>query len=183
MIDAGIDDDRLVRLATELGHAMRRFGALITTVESCTGGLLARVLTETAGSSDWFERGFVTYSNQAKIEQVGVQPASLEAHGAVSEEVAREMAAGGLRHSRAALALSVTGIAGPTGAVADKPVGTVCFGWALSLPDDGHEALVSSAQRHFEGDRAAVRRQSAAYALIEAARLLQQYLKDRPPVG
>ena len=122
-------------------------------------------------------------SNQAKIDQVGVQPATLEAYGAVSEEVAREMAAGGLRNSAAALALSVTGIAGPTGAVADKPVGTVCFGWALSLPNGGREGLVRSAQRHFEGDRAAVRRQSAAYALIEAARLLQQHLEDQPPVG
>ena len=178
-----IGEERLVRLATELGHAMRRVGALITTAESCTGGLLAQVLTETAGSSEWFERGFVTYSNQAKVDLLGVLAVTLQAQGAVSEEVAREMAAGALAHSAAALALAVTGIAGPGGAVEGKPVGTVCFGWALALPDDGPEILVRSAQLQFAGDRAAVRRQSAAHALAGALRLLEQRLQDRPPVA
>ena len=179
--DAG--DDDLVRLAAGLGHEMRRLGALIATAESCTGGLLAQALTETAGSSEWFERGFVTYSNEAKVDLLGVRLATLQAHGAVSEQVAREMAAGALKHSPAALALSVTGIAGPGGAVEGKPVGTVCFGWALALPDDGRQTLVRSEQRHFAGDRAAIRRQAAAYALVQAVRLLQQRLQDRPPVG
>jgi len=178
-----VSDDELVALAATLGREMVRLGSQVVTAESCTGGLLARVLTETAGSSDWFERGFVTYSNQAKIDLVAVSPASLHAHGAVSEIVAREMAAGALRRSPAALALSVTGIAGPGGAVEGKPVGTVCFGWALALPGEGSEPLVLGEQRRFGGDRAAVRRQSAAYALLRATSLLQQRLLDQPPAG
>ena len=174
---------RVVSLAADLGREMCRVGALIATAESCTGGLLARVLTETAGSSEWFERGFVTYSNEAKVDLLGVRLATLQAHGAVSEPVAREMAAGALKHSPAALSLAVTGIAGPGGAAKGKPVGTVCFGWGLSLPGGGPDAFVVSEQRHFEGDRAAIRRQSAAYALIHAARLLRQRLRDQPPVG
>jgi nicotinamide-nucleotide amidase len=181
---AGMDDEEaLVRTAADLGREMCRLGALIVTAESCTGGLVARVLTETAGSSDWFDRGFVTYSNESKVDLLGVRLATLDAHGAVSEAVAREMAAGALKHSTAALAMSVTGIAGPGGAVAGKPVGTVCFGWALALPGDGGEILVTSEQRQFGGDRSAVRRQSAGHALRQASRLLGQRLQDRPPVA
>ncbi len=177
------DEDALVALAAQLGRAMCEAGGLIATAESCTGGLLARVLTETAGSSEWFDRGFVTYSNEAKVDLLGVRLATLQAQGAVSEAVAREMASGALRHSAASLALSVTGIAGPGGAVPGKPVGTVCFGWALALPDQGTEALVTSETRHLAGDRAGVRRLAAAHALREASRLLRQRLQDQPPVA
>lgn len=177
-----VGDEALVRFATELGREASRAGFLIVTAESCTGGLLARVLTETAGSSDWFERGFVTYSNASKSELLGVRPATLQGHGAVSEAVAREMAEGALRHSPAALALSVTGIAGPGGAVPGKPVGTVCFGWGLSLPA-GSPPLLVSGQQHFAGDRGAVRRLSAAHALVQATRMLRQRLLDQPPAA
>jgi nicotinamide-nucleotide amidase len=155
--------------AARLGRRLQALGWTVATVESCTGGLLARALTETAGSSAWFDRGFVTYTNEAKVELVGVAAATLAAHGAVSEASAREMAAGGLARSRAALSLSVTGIAGPTGAVPGKPVGTVCFGWACA-------GRVDTDTRYFEGDRAAVRQQAALHALREA--LLQ--LPDEP---
>lgn len=180
-VDVGEDD--LVAVAAELGREMARLGAFVVTAESCTGGLLARVLTETAGSSGWFERGFVTYSNQSKIDLLGVRADSLQKHGAVSETVAGEMASGALKRSPASLSLAVTGIAGPGGAVAGKPVGTVCFGWALTLPGDHTEPLVVREQRLFSGDRAAVRRQSAAHALLQGTTLLRQRLQDKPPVG
>ncbi|MGZ9215149.1 MAG: CinA family protein [Candidatus Binatia bacterium] len=178
-----VTDDELGAMAAALGQEMVRLGAFLVTAESCTGGLLARVLTETAGSSNWFERGFVTYSNESKVDLLGVRLATLEAHGAVSEKVAREMAAGALKHSPAVLSLAVTGIAGPGGAVEGKPVGTVCFGWGLALPQSGAETLVVSEQCRFAGDRAAVRRQSAGHALVQASRLLQQRLQEQPPLG
>ncbi|NLD55209.1 MAG: CinA family protein [Burkholderiaceae bacterium] len=177
------DETVLARLAAALGRAMRDAGGLIVTAESCTGGLIAQVLTETAGSSEWFDRGFVTYSNEAKVDLLGVSLATLRSEGAVSEAVAREMASGALKRSVARLALSVTGIAGPGGAVPGKPVGTVCFGWALALPDQGGEALVTSATRLLAGDRASVRRAAAAHALTQASGLLQQRLRDQPPVA
>lgn len=177
-----VGDEALVRFATDLGREASRAGVLIVTAESCTGGLLAQLLTETAGSSDWFERGFVTYSNASKSDLLGVRPATLQGHGAVSEAVAREMAEGALRHSLAGLALSVTGIAGPGGAVPGKPVGTVCFGWGLALPA-GSPALLVSGQQHFTGDRGAVRRLAAAHALVQATRLLRQRLLDQPPAA
>lgn len=139
----------------------------IATVESCTGGVLAALFTEFAGSSAWFDRGFVTYSNQAKVEMVGVQPASLARFGAVSEEVAFEMAAGGVKRSEAACALSITGIAGPQGGSDDKPVGTVCFGWA------GFTEKLVTEQQLFEGGRSLVRFQSVCYALNRANALLR----------
>lgn len=148
----------VVELAARLGRRLQALGWTIATVESCTGGLVARALTETAGSSAWFDRGFVTYTNESKAELVGVSGDTLAAHGAVSEPTAREMAAGGLAHSRARVALSVTGIAGPGGAVPGKPVGTVCFGWAI-------DARVASDTRYFAGDRRAVRLQAALHAL------------------
>ena len=104
---------------------------MIATAESCTGGWAAQVITHTAGSSAWFERGFVTYANAAKVGMLGVRPETLEKHGAVSLEAAAEMAAGALSNSRALISLAITGIAGPTGGSSDKPVGTVCFGWCL----------------------------------------------------
>jgi len=123
---------------------------MLTTAESCTGGMIAAACTDLAGSSAWFERGFVTYSNEAKSDMLGVPAELIATHGAVSEPVARAMASGALQHSRAQVALSVTGIAGPSGGSPDKPVGTVWFGWATP------NGVWSDMQR-FDGDRAAVR--------------------------
>ena len=183
MTGADVDETTLVAMAAELGREMQKLGALVVTAESCTGGLIARALTETAGSSNWFERGFVTYSNEAKVDLLGVRIATLQAHGAVSERVAWEMAAGALKNSPAALSLAVTGIAGPGGAVDGKPVGTVCFGWGLALPGGGPETLIVCEQRRFDGDRSAVRRQAAAWSLQQATRLLRQRLQEQPPVA
>lgn len=146
-----------------LAAALRAQGLKITTAESCTGGLIAAACTAVPGSSDWFERGFVTYSNEAKSELLGVDAALIAAVGAVSEEVARAMAEGALLHSRAQLAVAVTGIAGPGGATLGKPVGTV---W-LALARRG--GAVHSEQLTLAGDRAAVRDQTVQRAL---ARLL-----------
>jgi nicotinamide-nucleotide amidase len=145
-------------LARRLGEKLKHARALLAAAESCTGGWAAQVVTSVAGSSAWFERGFVTYSNDAKREMLGVRPETLAAHGAVSEETAREMARGALARSKASLALAITGVAGPGGGSADKPVGMVCFAWAS--PDRVH-----SETRHFSGDRKSVREQSVARAL------------------
>ena len=153
------DQTALEALATEVGALFRDNGLKLATAESCTGGWVAQCLTAIAGSSMWFERGFVTYSNEAKHEMLGVELDTLAAHGAVSEATAAAMAAGALRHSHADWALSITGIAGPDGGSREKPVGTVCFGWA------GSEAGVEVDTRHFAGDREAVRRQSVVFAL------------------
>ncbi|WP_312528650.1 CinA family protein [Paracoccus sp. (in: a-proteobacteria)] len=118
--------------ATSVLELARQRGVMIATAESCTGGLIAAALTEVAGSSDAFDRGFVTYSNEAKMEMLGVKAQTLADFGAVSDQTAREMAAGALAHSRAGIAVSVTGIAGPGGGSVDKPVGRVCFGIATS---------------------------------------------------
>jgi nicotinamide-nucleotide amidase len=146
-----------------LGDALRAQGLKLATAESCTGGLIAAVCTSVAGSSDWFERGFVTYSNEAKIESLGVAAALIAAHGAVSEEVARAMAEGALVHSRADLVAAVTGIAGPGGATPGKPVGTVWLAFARRGGAAQSELLTLA------GDRAAVREQTVQCAL---ARLL-----------
>jgi nicotinamide-nucleotide amidase len=182
-IPLDIDDAALVAMGATLGREMQQLGALVVTAESCTGGLIAQALTETAGSSNWFERGFVTYSNESKVDLLGVRIATLQSDGAVSERVAWEMAAGALKHSPAALSLAVTGIAGPGGATPGKPVGTVCFGWGLALPGSGPDTLIVCEQRRFDGDRSAVRRQSAAYSLLQATRLLRQRLQEQPPVA
>lgn len=151
-------DDAQVRLAAELGRRLLARGWRIATAESCTGGLVAGAITAIAGSSDWFERGFVTYSNDAKQELLGVAAATLKEHGAVSEETAREMALGALARSKGSVSLAITGIAGPTGGSAAKPVGTVCFAWAA-------QGVARSETRHFKGDRESVRRQSVVRAL------------------
>ena len=143
----------------KLGDALRARGAMLATAESCTGGLIAATCTSVAGSSDWFERGFVTYSNAAKIEMLGIDAALIAAHGAVSAEVARAMAEGALVHSRASLAVAVTGIAGPSGATPGKPVGTVWF----ALARRGGAAVAELLQ--LDGDRSAVREQTLAHAL------------------
>ena len=150
---------QLEALAAQVGELLKTNGEKLATAESCTGGWIAQCLTAIAGGSDWFERGFVTYSNEAKVDMLGVEAETLLAHGAVSEATAAAMAAGALRHSRADWALSVTGIAGPGGGTDDKPVGTVCFGWAAG---DGR---VETQTVHFAGDRAQVRAQSVAHAL------------------
>lgn len=147
-------------LATTLGEYLNANNGLLATAESCTGGGIAAAVTDIAGSSGWFERGFVTYSNLAKSDMLGVLPATLAQFGAVSEEVARAMALGALAHSTATLSVAVTGVAGPGGGSPDKPVGTVCFGYAL------RDGLSFTRRCHFAGDRAAVRAQSVETALV-----------------
>jgi nicotinamide-nucleotide amidase len=155
-------------LAEKVAAALIARRVMLATAESCTGGWVSEVLTAIAGSSAWFERGFVTYSNAAKEEMLGVRAETLARHGAVSEPVAQEMALGALAHSHASVALSVTGIAGPSGGSAEKPVGTVCFGWAAA----GRPARAET--RRFRGDREAVRRQSVERALQGVLELLDE---------
>ena len=131
---------------------------MLVTAESCTGGWVAQAVTSIAGSSEWFERGYVTYSNAAKREALGVRKATLERHGAVSEPTAREMARGALRRSRGTIAVSITGVAGPGGGSPGKPVGTVCFAWAQGRK-------IRSETRHYKGGRRNVRLQSVVHAL------------------
>ena len=142
---------------------LRRRGWMLATAESCTGGLIAAALTHVAGSSDVFDRGFVTYSNEAKADLLGVPMELIDRHGAVSEQVARAMAEGALARSRAGIAISVTGIAGPGGGSADKPVGLVWFGCATQFRN-------TTAFQVFQGDREAIRDQAVAYALAMASR-------------
>ena len=137
----------------------------LATAESCTGGLIAAACTDLAGSSQWFERGFVTYSNAAKTQMLGVDSALIETHGAVSEQVARAMAFGAIRHSAAQLSIAVTGIAGPTGGSALKPVGTVWFGFSVL-------GSLHSEMQCFTGDRAAIRQQTVCHALAKLLELL-----------
>ena len=158
--------DALPGLAARVGAALKARGQMLAVAESCTGGWVAQALTTIAGSSDWFERGFVTYSNAAKEEMLGVSAATLAAHGAVSEPTAREMARGALARSHAQLALAITGIAGPSGGTPDKPVGTVCFAWAAA------NGMLDAQTRRFDGDRDSVRRQSVAFALQRLLELL-----------
>ncbi len=146
-------------LATELGRLLEARRWRIATAESCTGGLIAGAITDVAGSSAWFDRGFVTYSNEAKIAMLGVRADTLAAHGAVSEATAREMAAGALARSGSDVAVAVTGIAGPAGGSPEKPVGMVCFGWARRV------GPIETAVQQFAGDRAAIRASTVAVAL------------------
>ena len=163
-MDGGRPDRTSIEVAAaRLGDLLRRRGWRLASAESCTGGLIAAACTALAGSSDWFERGFVTYSNAAKAESLGVPAALINAHGAVSEEVACAMAAGALAHSAAQLAVAVTGIAGPGGAVSGKPVGTV---W-LALAASGEAPWAERLQ--LGGDRAAVRAQTVDIALQRLA--------------
>jgi len=155
----------VIELAQRVGTALKARGLKLVTAESCTGGWVSMALTAVAGSSDWFERGYVTYSNAAKRDDLGVPEETLRRHGAVSEETAREMAAGALKRSGAQLALAITGVAGPTGGSPAKPVGTVCFAWA-------HGSKISSETRRFDGDRESVRRQSVLHSLQGLLQLL-----------
>jgi nicotinamide-nucleotide amidase len=153
-------------LAERVGRRLEAGKQMLVTAESCTGGWVAQVVTAVAGSSAWFERGFVTYSNDAKHELLGVPFEVLEKHGAVSEQTALEMARGALARSKGTISLAITGVAGPTGGSPDKPVGTVCFGWARR----GGEPLTQ--MRVFQGDRDAVRRQSVVHSLEKVLDLL-----------
>jgi nicotinamide-nucleotide amidase len=155
----GITEDDITRLAAQLAEACKRRKVDVATAESCTGGGTAEAITRIPGSADWFERGFVTYSYIAKEELLGVSHDTLTTHGAVSEPVAREMAAGALTHSQARVSVAITGIAGPTGAVPGKPVGLVWFAWGVR---DGE---IQSREFRFQGDRLQVRRQAVAVAL------------------
>jgi len=156
---ARVSDEELHQLAVELSDKLRARGWMLATAESCTGGWIGQVLTALPGSSHWFERGFITYANAAKTEMLGVPAETLAAHGAVSEETASAMAAGALAKSHAQAALAVTGIAGPGGGSLQKPVGLVCYGWALA---DG--TLMSSTCR-LDGDREEIRSRAVAAAL------------------
>ena len=151
--------DTLTTLAALVGERLKDRGVKLAAAESCTGGWVAQAVTSVSGSSDWFERGFVTYSNDAKREMLGVRAETLDRFGAVSEETAREMALGALAASRAQFAVAITGVAGPTGGTPAKPVGMVCLAWA-SL-----EGAVDTVTRHFAGNREEVRRQSVICAL------------------
>lgn len=158
--------DTLTTLAALVGGKLKAKSLMLATAESCTGGCVAQAVTAIAGSSEWFERGFVTYSDAAKQEMLGVGARTLAAHGAVSEESAREMAVGALAHSRAQVAVAITGIAGPTGGSPEKPVGTVCFAWAAKA------GAVFAETRQFKGNRESVRSQSVIAALRGILKLL-----------
>jgi nicotinamide-nucleotide amidase len=157
----------LEALAAKVGALLLTNGQQLATAESCTGGWVAQCLTAIAGSSTWFERGFVTYSNEAKQEMLSVSSDTLASHGAVSEVTAIAMARGALQHSHADWALAITGVAGPSGGSRDKPVGTVCFAWA------GPDNQEDSETCHFAGNREAVRASSVEYALSGTLRRAQ----------
>lgn len=154
-----VTQHELEHLAAQVGAVLQTRGWRLATAESCTGGWAAQAVTAIAGSSAWFDRGFVTYSNEAKLEMLGVRADTLASFGAVSEATVQEMAAGALARSRAQAAFAISGIAGPTGGSAEKPVGTVCFAWALAGRG------VETATRHFDGERRAIRAQSVRAAL------------------
>ena len=165
----------LVNIAQELGTALKVHGFVLALAESCTGGMVAQTVTSVTGSSAWFDRGFVTYSNAAKIDMLGVSVQTLEKFGAVSEQTAAEMALGclkasALKHSQAHLAGSITGIAGPDGGTADKPVGTVCFGIAQA-----NQCITST--QHFTGNRQAIREQAVAFLMQQLIQWLNNSSK------
>lgn len=163
MTVVSVTDTQLQKLSTQVGAALRAQGLMLACAESCTGGWVAKSLTDIPGSSRWFDRGFVTYTNKAKQEMLGVDASLLDSCGPVNEAVVRAMANGALRHSQADVALGISGIAGPGGGSEDKPVGLVWFAWARTTKT-GHLEQVSR-QQIFAGDREAVRRQAVAHAL------------------
>lgn len=160
-------DVELEQLSRRVGGALAQRGWMLGTAESCTGGWIAEVVTATAGSSAWFDRGFVTYSNAAKVDMLGVSERTLASCGAVSEDTVAEMVRGALARSTAQVAVAVSGVAGPGGGSAARPVGMVCFGWSL------RDRAASTATRHFSGDRESVRRQTVIAALEEVIRLTE----------
>jgi len=164
---ARVSDEELHQLARELADKLLARGWMLASAESCTGGWVGQLLTSLPGSSQWYERGFITYANAAKIEMLGVPEATLATHGAVSEETARAMATGALARSHAHAALAISGIAGPDGGTPQKPVGLVCYGWALA---DG--TAISSTCR-LSGDREEIRSRAVAAALRGLIDLLE----------
>lgn len=160
-------DRELEALARKVAAALAEGNHKLTTAESCTGGWVAQTLTAIPGSSAWFDRGFVVYSNEAKQEMLGIPPGIISVHGAVSDQTARAMAGAALAKSRADISLAITGIAGPSGGSPDKPVGTVCFAWCVR----GRAPV--SVQEHFAGNREAVRHQSVVRALLGVLTLLK----------
>ncbi len=155
-------DEDLFQLSTKVGRHLLASQRVITTAESCTGGFIGKVLTDVPGSSQWYETGYVTYGNGAKTTLLGVLPADLEAHGAVSESVVRAMAVGALERAGAQVAVAVSGIAGPGGGTPGKPVGTVWFAWAWK---HGRSVRTQTRMKEFKGDREAVRRKATTTAL------------------
>ena len=153
------------KVSKRVGKRLKATQSMLVTAESCTGGWVAQAVTSVAGSSGWFERGYVTYSNAAKRDALGVSPRTLARHGAVSEPTAREMARGALRKGRGSISVAITGIAGPGGGSPGKPVGTVCFAWARGR-------RLRSETRRFKGGRSRVRRQSVLHALRGVLRCL-----------
>jgi nicotinamide-nucleotide amidase len=155
----------LTPLAESVGAALKQKGLVLATAESCTGGGIAEAITEIAGSSAWFDCAFVTYSYESKVALLGVSQTDLERYGAVSEPIVRQMASGALARSRAHVAIAVSGIAGPTGGLPDKPVGTVWIAWS-NREGDKNNSIISTCY-HFSGDRHAVREQTVTKALEE----------------
>ena len=153
-------DDSLLKLAADLGVALKQHSWTLALAESCTGGMAAQYITAIPGSSAWFERGYVTYSNRSKTEMLGVSEQTLLHYGAVSEQTVLEMAHGARTQSQAQVAAAISGIAGPDGGSADKPVGTVCFAWAA------HDGRILSATRHFAGDRELIRKQAVETVIL-----------------
>lgn len=153
-----MEQEKMHELAIRTGERLSKHGLSIATAESCTGGWIAKILTDIPGSSGWFERGFVTYSNEAKQDMLGVQGSSLQQHGAVSEQIVKEMARGALTNSRADVSVAVSGVAGPGGGTADKPVGTVWLAWAAGKN-------LRTLHVHLSGERSRVREQAVELAL------------------
>ena len=167
-----MSDKKLTIIVNKIATSLIKANKKLTVAESCTGGWVAKVLTDVAGSSDWFERGFVTYSNQAKHEMLGVKESILEKHGAVSQETVAAMAEGALKNSHADFSLSLSGIAGSGGGSEDKPVGLVWFSWAVK--ENNTLKVFTSEKQVFEGDRESVRYQSVEYVLSELINILKK---------
>lgn len=161
-----MDRAELYQLAEEVGAALKERQLMLATAESCTGGWAGEVVTSTPGSSHWYDRGFITYTNDAKREMLGVSPQTLLQYGAVSEQTVREMAAGALKRSHAQIAVAISGVAGPGGATPDKPVGTICLAWGMA------DGTISSETLHFSGDRQQVRGEAVKAALQGVLRFL-----------
>ena len=160
------DNQALLDLAARVGESLTQRGWMLVTAESCTGGWVGQAVTAVAGSSTWYDRGFITYSNRSKCEMLGVQPALLDQFGAVSPQTAQAMVAGALTRSHAQIGLSITGIAGPNGGTAEKPVGMVCVAWASI------DGLVQQETRHFKGSRESIRYSAVTTALQGILHLL-----------
>jgi len=172
VININMNDKNLTLVVEQIAELLINRDKQLTVAESCTGGWVAKVLTDLAGSSSWFERGFVTYSNRAKHEMLGVSESTLKTYGAVSEETVSEMAVGALQNSHADFSVSISGIAGPSGGSEDKPVGLVWFAWAHKT--EISEEVIASEQKNFDGDRDAIRQQALIFSLTELLNLISK---------